>query len=397
MAMKRSTAAMLLVIGLFVGFVALNFVFFVEQDDLEENETSANRSSYRTTPYGLHAYYTLLEESGYPVTRFDRPLTEIVRRRDIGTLLLVSPLPYSPIDNEETEALKQWIASGGQLIRIDRILRLDWGSELTAVTRFGSGESVVRPVQPTIYTKGVNRVSLSRFGSRVQVDSGGATLHIADSGGAVLADVSFGRGRVIILSDPYVVANNGIAEADNVVLAMNLLSDRPKGLIAFEEYHHGYGSAGFLGQAPEGLLSYFKGTPIPWMLAQTALIAALVVYTRGLRFGRPLPVRKERRTTNLEFVSSMANIVRLARASDLAMQNVYSEFHRKLCRYVGQPVRVETPRLAAAVARRSRIDEVQLRQLLMRCEKVMRGEKTRDQELLDLVLRIRAIETRLKI
>ena len=126
-----------------------------------------------------------------------------------------------------------------------------------------------------------------------------------------------------MLTEPYIVANNGIQEADNLVLALNLFAERPAGKIAFDEYHHGYGRHS-TGSVAWWLI--FSGTPVLWMLAQVALIAALAVYTYGRRFARPVPLKRERRTTNLEFVSSLANITRLARASDLAMQNIIRRF-----------------------------------------------------------------------
>ncbi len=133
------------------------------------------------------------------------------------------------------------------------------------------------------------------------------------------------------------------------------------------------------------------------MMAQAGLIAALVVYSYGRRFGRPIPLRQERRTTNLEFVSSMANITRLAHASDLAMENIYSEFRKRLCRFSGVPAKIENRKLAAAAARRARLDERALARLLSRCEEIARGEKVSEPEVLKLVTRIREIESRFSL
>jgi hypothetical protein len=127
------------------------------------------------------------------------------------------------------------------------------------------------------------------------------------------------------------------------------------------------------------------------------LIAALVAYTFGRRFARPLPLRRERRTTNLEFVSSMATITRLARATDLAMQNVYWDFRKRLCRYSGLPSNVDSAQLAAKAARRARLNEQELARLLMLCDQVSRGRAISDAELLKLVTRIREIESQVGI
>jgi hypothetical protein len=173
---------------------------------------------------------------------------------------------------------------------------------------------------------------------------------------------------------------------------MNLFAGWSGGAIAFDEFHHGFGSS-----QGGGLMAYFRGTPAPWMMAQAGLIAIIAVYTYGRRFGRPVPLRQERRTTNLEFVSGMANITRLAKASDVAMQNIFLEFRKRLCRYSSMPSSAETSHLAAAVARRAKLDERELSSLLMLCEQVMRGRPVGDGELLNLVTKIREIESELKL
>lgn len=369
--------------------VALNFAFFVDRSTTEQDERTGDRSSYRPTPYGTLAFYTLLEESRYPVARFEKPFTEL-KAREPGTLLVISPPPSHNPDEAELEAVGKWVEAGGLLIIIDREIEIPVG-EANISTEGAESRSPLRVLQPTTLTRNVQKISLSEYATRVKVDSRTATYHYGDDQAAVLADATVGKGRVVLLTDPHVVANNGIAEADNVILALNLLSDRPAGKIAFDEFHHGYGSS----TAGGGLLAYFKGTPVPWMMAQAALMAVLVVYSYGRRFGRPLPLKRERRTTNLEFVSSMANITRLARATDLAIENIYSEFRKRLCRFSGVPPRTANDKLAAATVRRAVLDEHELSGLLFRCERAAKGEHISDSELLKLVIRIREIESQL--
>lgn len=386
--MKRNARAILLVSGLFVVLVALNFLFFVDTRATEEDERTGDRSSYRSTPYGTLALYTLLEESRYDVTRFEKPFTEL-KAHEPGTLFVIVPSEAHQPNEEEFVALNRWVEVGGLLIIIDRDIRVPVGDG-TARTEVAQSNTNVRPLQPTPFTRGVHRVGLSEYATRVRLDSRSATYHIGDDQAAVLADAQVGKGRVVLLTDQFVVANNGISQADNVILTLNLIEGRPPGPIAFDEYHHGYGAA----SASAGLMSYFRGTPVPWMMAQAGLLAALVVYSYGRRFGRPIPLRQERRTTNLEFVSSMANITRLAQASDLALENIYSEFRRHLCRFSGMPSRIQNVRLAAAAARRSGLDERELAGLLSRCEGIASGAHVSESELLKLVTRIREIESK---
>ena len=389
--MKQSTSGILLVAGLFGLLVLVNFLFFVDAPASEESEENGNRSSYQATPYGTLAYYTLLEESGYKVTRLQIPYTRLKERSDVGALVIISPPSSRNPTEEEMESLIPWIEGGGVVVIIDREIKLQL-KETKIDTHFGVSMAGIRPLQPTVFTHRVQRVQLSPYATSVTVDNPSVVAHLGNDPAVVLADWSLGKGRIVLLTDPFVVANGGISEADNAVLAMNLFAGWSGSTIAFDEYHHGFGAS-----QGGGLIAYFRGTPAPWMMAQAGLIAAVAVYTFGRRFGRPVPLRRERRTTNLEFVSGMANITRLARARDVAMQNIFLEFRKRLCRYSNMPSRIETPLLAAAVARRAGLNEHQLSRLLMLCEQVMRGRTVSDSELLELVTKIREIESELKL
>ncbi|HEV7905707.1 MAG TPA: DUF4350 domain-containing protein, partial [Pyrinomonadaceae bacterium] len=145
--------------------------------------------------------------------------------------------------------------------------------------------------------------------------------HVSDEGGALLVDFARGRGRIVVLSDPFIVANRGITRADNLQLAANIIT-QAGGLIAFDEYHQGRGAT------HNQLAAYFAGTPVLAMCAQLFLLAVAVVWTRGRRFARPLPAPRIDRRSKLEFVASMAELQQRARAYDLAIENVYGRTRR---------------------------------------------------------------------
>lgn len=389
--MTSNTRTILVIAGLFVALIALNFLFFVERTADDESEASANRSSYRATAYGTLAFYTLLNECGFRASRLEKPFTELSEHEADILVIIAPPEPLNP-SQQELESLEHWVEAGGVAVIIDREIQVTIG-DAEVNTGVAISNTTARPMQPTPFTRGVERLSLSGLATRVEIVGKAAAYHIGDGPAAVLADARVGKGRLVLLTDPYVVANNGLPEADNVIAALNLFADQPGGKIAFDEYHHGYGRS----MTGGGLMAYFRGTPVPWMLAQAALIAAVVVYSFGRRFARPIPLRQERRTTNLEFVSSMANITRLAQASDLAMQNIYPEFRRRLCRTGGLPGNVDTARLAEVAASRTGGDPKEIGSLLTRCEELVAGDRVGDSELLKLVTRIRELEARLAL
>ena len=102
-------------------------------------------------------------------------------------------------------------------------------------------ENVValRPVQTTLLTQNIVSVMPSRFSARIKLNtqeplppghrtghqsaytepeddtkhatSPAPVVHVADRDGALLVDYSYGLGRITLLGDPYIVANNGIS------------------------------------------------------------------------------------------------------------------------------------------------------------------------------------------
>ncbi len=215
-------------------------------------------------------------------------------------------------------------------------------------------------------------------------------FHLADERGALVADYVRGRGRVIVLSDPFVVANNGIERADNLQLALNLVAVHA-GLIAFDEYHQGRAAT------ENELAAYFAGTPVLALCGQAFLLVCALVWTRGRRFARSLPAPHVDRRSKLEFVASMAELQQRARAYDLAVENVYARTRRALARYGGVAQTGMRAQLAARVAARSGLNKDELETLLRDCEDAINGEPTNARRALALVHRLRELERTLGI
>ena len=190
------------------------------------------------------------------------------------------------------------------------------------------------------------------------------------------------------MSDPYIVANNGINRADNLQLAINVVMSGG-GLVAFDEFHQGRGST------HNALIQYFRGTPVFAICAQLLLIGLAIVWTRGTRFGRPLPLPQVDRRSSLEFVASMAELQQRARAHDLALENIYMRVRRVLVRHAGLNQNSPRAEIARRVALRSKLNEKQLESLMRSCEDTINGAPTNGKETLRLVRRLREVEARL--
>jgi hypothetical protein len=201
----------------------------------------------------------------------------------------------------------------------------------------------------------------------------------------LLVDYAYGSGRIVVLSDPYIVTNTGIRLNDNLQLAINTLA-AGQGLIAFDEYHQGRGIT------QNAFASYFAGTPVLALAAQIVLVILLVLWTNARRFGRPLPLPYVDRRSSLEFVASMAELQERSRAFDLAIENIYTRTRRVLARYAGIDYNSSRSEIATRIAERSNIDGQKLETLMRECEEAINGAPISWRQSLDLVRRLREVE-----
>ncbi len=492
--MKQRLFIAVALVAIIVLMIGLNTASYVRRVQEPDKEVSPNRSSYHPGVTGSLAFYTLLAETGRPVTRWQMSLDQLAAPSAGGpaTMIMIGPFRKEFSTAEGTEILK-WVEGGGRLVLIDRepprrfidtfysrtmsvayaptadLLRVDPADRVAMTLKMAAAV----PRQPTIITAGVNAVQHSRFAGGISfertlvgiedfdtmpaevtgtgdpsdagdADDAGDTVepydffesgqppppaavadqgeyytgeiqpppppaetpteeeydqqmvyfaapivHFADADKNIAVEWAYGEGSILAVSDPYIVSNGGIGLADNVQFAVNLAGD---GLVAFNEYHHGFGSE------RNRFLEYFAGTPAFAIFLQVVGLAALVLYSQSRRFARPIAEPESDRLTKLEYVSAMAELQRRTRAYDLAMENIFTDFRRRVTRFVGVDNR-QTPRqkLAQLIAARTEMNADELATLFAKCEAIVHGEPTREREILSLTSRLREIEESLGI
>jgi hypothetical protein len=431
----RQRLTIILTFAVIIAVLALvSSLSYVKQDKGQDFEVAPNRSTYHSGPTGVRALHDFLNEAGYKVVRWRETPQKLLTGpgKLVKTFAVVGDLKVRFTDAEQN-ALTNWVAAGGHLVVIDRnpeqdastaksgawkitIKRLDFPSlEVNPADSKQMTDMVValQPVQPTLLTRKVESVLPSRFASRINIEpapsynqhtdeptdsdeetpptaqptstSVAPVVHMLDDKGALLIDYAYGSGSVAILTDPYIVSNGGIRLNDNLQLAVNLLT-AGGGLIAFDEYHHGKGLT------QNNFAGYFAGTPVLLLAAQAGLLVLLVLWTRGRRFGRPLPLKQVDRRSSLEFVASMAELQQRARAFDLAIENIYTRTRRVLARHAGVDYNSSRSEIASRIALRGTIDGKKLETLMRQCEDVINGEPCSWRQAINLVRRLREVE-----
>lgn len=431
--------AVLFVVAVLVG---LNALSYVQQETIPDSESQPNRSTYNNGATGTRALFELLKANGRNVVRWREAPDAAFEQYDpekLDTFVIIGSVRRE-IAEDEAQHVLAWVSAGGQLVVIDRdphpnllattspwevaveearnnlsasergylIFSVDPANQSQMTARI----SAVKPSQPTQFNVQVNAVQPSKFSTSVRLtrvpqpeetldeqvteegeegaaeplQSLGPVVHLTDPDRTLLADFPFGAGRIVLLTDPYVVANGGIELADNAQAALNVLGSR-SGPIAFDEYHQGFGND------RNRLLSYFSGTPVIPIFLQIFALTALVIFSRGRRFGRPLPAPGEDRLSKLEYVAAMAQLQRRTRAYDLAVENIYTDFRRRASRSFGvDSFHVSKEELSRLIGHRLGRDPGKVRELIEGCEDVIYGDRASKSQVLALVRKIRELE-----
>ncbi|MGI9055867.1 MAG: DUF4350 domain-containing protein [Pyrinomonadaceae bacterium] len=211
-------------------------------------------------------------------------------------------------------------------------------------------------------------------------------VHLASGEKNILADAPFGSGRIIFLTDPFIVSNGGINLVDNAQIGINTVASKG-GIIAFDEYHQGYGVN------DNRLFQYFAGTPVFPIIGQIALLIGLIFFSQSRRFARPLPANEPDRLSKLEYVAAMAQLQQRTKGYDLAIENIYTDFRRRVARLLGVDNQSTSRKdLARLLSERINRDELEIYNLMRKCEDIMHGEPTNKKTVLRLAGDLREIE-----
>jgi uncharacterized protein (UPF0333 family) len=457
--MKQKMLIFLSFIFLIALLIGINAVSYTQKDKEPDTELKANRSTYNTGATGTRAFYDLLAETGRKVTRWQEAPTQLFNSSKRPDTFVIIGKTRLEIDKEETEQILRWVSEGGKLVIIDRepnpefiTTTANWTLKNDNKNSFASFNidpsnqpqmtaeiPAIKPSQPSIYTRGVNAVQPSRFASSLSVTFGNSKekpqpsmtpmydfpatpkptpmptinappptpkkgeellitqnvsspfVHVSDGQRNILVDYPYGDGQIVFLTDPYIVSNAGISLVDNARLGINIVASRD-GIIAFDEYHQGYGANA------QSVWGYFSGTPVIPIFGQIALFIGLIMFSQSRRFARPLPAQEPNRLSKLEYVSAMAELQQRTKAYDLAVENIFSEFRRSATRFLGMDnFSTSRKELAKAIAERTKLEELDVYNVMRKCEEVIRGEKTNKREVLELTSRLREIEEKLGI
>jgi Domain of unknown function (DUF4350) len=287
----------------------------------EEEKGDGHPSTHSTLRKGAKAAFLLLQQSGYPVERWEHPSKDLPA--DAQGILLVVADPVTFPNAEESSVFSRFLLHGGSILAAG-LLPDAFVSKADAT----EGELRVGGVEctaavPSRLTRGGSIAMDGTF--KWDPNDTAPLVHFVDkNGNAVVVSYAVGNGSVLWWASAWPLENAGIREKNNLELLLNSTSGYKR--ILWDEYY----------QVEHNKTAGHK--PIrayKWALAQLALIAVVVVLTYSRRSGPLVPLIQESRLSPLEFVETLGSVFRRAQSTHVAVEIAFQRFRQIAARRLG--------------------------------------------------------------
>jgi len=341
---KRDRQLVAIFLALVLILLILVAVFTPKADD----DRNPLPGSNLTTKHGAKAAFTLLQNSGYQVTRWELPLATLADRANPHTVvILAQPLTQQM---EDERALRTIVEKGGRVLATGlaggqmlpgfSLSRPLLGSPLCQATPIGIS-ALATP--GTIWM--LPQASWKFDGPRSRPDV--AAAYECD-GGAVVAEYPWGKGHIVWWANATPLENENIRKDQNLELLLNSVGpavvDGQPQQIFWDESLHGLGSSRW---------DYTSG-PI-WPLVQwgAAGLALLTILSFSRRSGPIRPLPQAPRTTPIEFADALGGLYKSAGASSTAVAIAWDRFRAIAAHLAGlRTVPTDPTELAQGLVRR---------------------------------------------
>jgi len=324
-----------------LGLLAIVAVFAVVVALANQRANDAADHSTRSDgPNGASALVQLAQRLGHSTRTQDLAFT----LPDLPAELFVFN-PDTLFSRDEAAALDHWVRAGGVLVYADD--NLDTRLATTFGLRRGRGPVPVdgRFSVPALAAAG-GQVTTDGFAAPFVLQPDQAALVRYSRGDQPLViEQRFGQGRVIAIAAPELLCNRWIADADNYLLAADLVSITP-GPVVFDEFHHGV-------LAGSGSPGDWTREPLGLGLGWGALAILLLLTIRGRTFGPRIPVARDEGRSAAEYASAVGGLLRRSGGRSLALRVAVESTRRALSERLGLGGDVPQGRLHEVLARRA--------------------------------------------
>jgi hypothetical protein len=351
----------LIIVGLFLALILFIALGPGRQPQPSDPAQATTHSSARE---GTLALYNWTRALGYDSRRLEyRPFE--LEERDAALIILN---PAEPINRTQSRAILDWVGQGGTLIFADDrsaffgvsnalLDDLQFDTEVYSTTQLIEQAGPAQPAldQPPTGT------ALVRTGRMLLPGRDDYVKLLGAPDALLIAGIKQGSGYIYLSATTFPFTNEGLRDAENAALVLNMLRRVPAGgRIQFDEYHQGFFT-------PPSTSKILFGTPWGWAAAYAVAVIALYLILSGRRFGRPVPLKEELiRRSSAEYVESMADLFQRGGKRDYILRHYHSALKRALARKDGINPQLDDAEFVRELARARPLNEDSLLALLAR-------------------------------
>ncbi len=351
--------------------LAVTTGFLMPREDSNENPLP---STYLSGQHGARAAYETLLRSGYPIERWEQPLSELAATAGPQTVVILAQ-PYSN-EPADIKAVRQIVERGGRVLATGF-----WGGFILP------GEASQTPpdfhfAACQLEPEGLDKLSDSGEVWMVpeatwKVGNPAARVEYSCAGHPAVVEYNWGKGHIVWWASSTPLENGSLSRANNLELLLNSLGPVAGRHFYWDESLHGDVRTAWDYAGGPAWTALWIGLP---------LLGLLIVLSFSRRSGPVRDLPPPARTTPIEFLEALGSLYRKADAASTAVSIAWERFRRHSLRLCGQrPAKMSAAELAVVIRRRfPRIDD-KLEADLAACEEAAWSDAIHHKQALKLI------------
>jgi hypothetical protein len=331
-------------------------------------------STYLSGKHGALAAYELLERAGYPVERWERPLSELAAEAGPQTVVIFAQ-PFTR-EAEDMKAVRDILEKGGRVLATGF-----WGGSLLPGQNAAPGSTfsfTACKLQP----QGLDPLAGSGEVWMIpeatwQVGNPGVRVQYDCAGAPAVIEYEWGAGHVVWWASSMPLENGSLTRAQNLNLFLNSIGPSAGKHFYWDESLHG---------EIRSTWSYAGGLPLHMLQIGLAVLAVLVLFSFSRRSGPVRELPPPVRATPIEFLEALGSLYKSAGAASTAVSVAWERFRRHALWLCGRHMqRMDAAEVAGVVRRRFPQADEALEADLLACEAAIGNEALHPKEALRLV------------
>ena len=331
-------------------------------------------STYLAGQHGARAAYETLLRSGYPLERWERPLSELAATSGPETVVIFAQ-PYSR-DPEEIKAVRKIVERGGRVLSTGY-----WGGTILP------GEASDTPRGFNFAACKLDPEGLDALAGTGEVwmvpqatwavGDPSQRVEYACAGNPAVVEYDWGKGHIVWWASSTPLENGSLSRARNLDLLLNSLGPRAGRRFYWDESLHG---------DIRSTWSYVAGPSWTMLWIGLPMLALLVILSFSRRSGPVRDLPPPARAAPIEFLEALGSLYRNAGASSTAVSVAWERFRRHTLRLCGQTGnKMSAAELAAVIRRRFPRADASLETDLAACEEAAWSETANPRQALKLI------------